>query len=323
MKKIFIIAAAALALAACDNNEDNPVPSPVAAKVTATIGENVISRAVDQSWAVGDQIGISSTVGTTVGPYINVEYTAKDVDGNFEGTPLFFYKPMTLTAYYPFVGEEGKVPGVNGVIEANTRPANQTSDKQPLIDFLWDKQTGFTAQYPNVKFTFAHKMSKVTFTFQDSEAVIVNGITLADPVEVSDMVNYTIDGLVLDGTFDTATGVCAVKEGTRAENLSIGVNDVKDNEALSPLILFPQAIGKDGVTLHLYTDELNDPNNLQHYKCQLMFSDGEIKPGTHYKYTIKVTKIGLIVGKMEIESWVEANRYMTATIDGDKVFDEK
>lgn len=32
MKKIFLIATATLALAACDNNEDNPATSPVAAK---------------------------------------------------------------------------------------------------------------------------------------------------------------------------------------------------------------------------------------------------------------------------------------------------
>lgn len=55
MKKIFIIAAAAIALAACDKNEDNPATSPVAAKIYATIGESVTSRVVDQKWNAGDR----------------------------------------------------------------------------------------------------------------------------------------------------------------------------------------------------------------------------------------------------------------------------
>lgn len=318
MKKIFIFAAAALALTACDSNEDNPVPSSVAAKVTATIGESAVSRAVDQSWAIDDQIGISSTVGTMVGPYINVLYTTENGDGNFKGsTPLFFYKPMTLTAYYPFTGVEDTAPGTNGVIEANTRPENQTTDNQPGIDFLWDSQTGLTATDPNVNFNFAHKMSKVTFTFQSSEPVVNdNDVTLADGVDVSTMVNYTISGLRLEGTFNTATGICAPKADTAAEDLAIDLNNVEHNKALRPLILFPQTIAGGSAKLHIYTNELGEGYPLQHYVCSLTFSDGEILPGYHYKYTIQVTKIGLIVGKMTIDRWEESNRFIISTIDG-------
>lgn len=323
MKKTVLLAVATLSLVACDNNDDNPT-SPVAVQISATIGESTLTRAGETSWTAGDQIGISSIVGTVVGPYINLEYTTKDGDGKFTGTPIYFYKPMTLTAYYPFTGEEGKAPDTDGIITASTTADKQTPANQPNIDFLWDSQTGFTTSEPNVDFTFAHKMSKVTFTFQSSEAVVVNNITIAGPVNVSDMVSYAIKGLVLDGTFNTKTGVCTVKTDA-SDSLAIDVKDVKDNEAVQPIIVFPQTLKDGGIAkLHIYTDELNTPEHLQHYICTLTFSDGEIKPGCHYKYTIKVTKLGLIVGKMTIEPWEEApDRFIIATIDGEKVFEEQ
>lgn len=235
MKKIFIFAAAALIFAACDSNEDNPAVSSEAAKIYATIGESAVSRAVDTTWNKGDRIGISSTVGDMAGPYINLEYTTKDGDGKFEGTDLFFYKPMTLTAYYPFTGDEGTAPGTNGLIEASVRPENQTAAKQTGFDFLWDSQTGFTAKNPYVNFTFAHKMSKVTFTFQSSDPVFdeETNVQLSEGVDVSTLVRYTISGLGLEGTFNTATGVCAPKPGVGPEDFVMNVSNVKNDVALT------------------------------------------------------------------------------------------
>lgn len=248
---------------------------------------------------------------------------------------------MTLTAYYPFKGKEGTAPGTDGdgIIEANTGVANQATDMQPEIDFLWDSKTGidktdFSATDPEVKFTFAHKMSKITFAFQDSEEVRdpITDQLIAGPVNVSDMVNYTIKGLVLDGTFNTANGVCAVKEDTASADLDIDVEGtVTHNTPLKPLIVFPQGLkeldsGIKGVELHIYTNEDHNNTNsdlYQHYKCSLSFDDGEIKPGNHYVYTIKVTKIGLIVGKMTVQEWNEVDRALVATIDGDDPFKEK
>lgn len=317
MKKIYILAVAALALVACDSNDDNPVTP---AKITATIGESTDSRASDTSWTAGDQIGISSSVGAVGGPYVNVKYTTVSGDGKFIGTPLFFYKPMTLTAYYPFAGDENKVSGTDGIIKASTTANYQTEAKQPDIDFLWDSQTGFTAKESNVNFKFSHKMSKLTFTFEDGpEVEDESGKIIATAVDVSKMVRYELEGLVLDGTFNTATGVCVADNKNNEENdtLKINVSGVTSGTSYSPLILFPQKPGNSNVKLHIYTDELNSLNELQHYVCTLTFGDGELKPGNNYKYTIKVTKIGLIVGQMTIEKWnTEREVNVTATIAG-------
>lgn len=339
MKKIYILAAAALALAACDKNEDNPATAPVAAKITATIGKSTVSRASDQSWDKGDEIGISSTVGGVAWPYINVKYTTVDGDGKFKGQELFFYKPMVLTAYYPFTGTGGTAPGTDGIITANTRPENQESGKQPLIDFLWDSQTGFTATDPNVNFTFAHKMSKITFTFQSSRPFYDENdptLMLSDGVDVRTMVSYQIEGLGVEGTFNTATGVCALDESKDREGITINFNKlpIPENEdkdikytfkrEFSPIIVFPQdkPDGKNFI-LHITTDELKEGQPTQKYRCALQFTDGKnvtdgaIKPGNHYNFTIKVTRMGLIVGNLQIEPWVESDKYIVATIDGD------
>lgn len=113
----------------------------------------------DSIWAKGDAIGISSTVGVApnivAGPYINLKYTTADGDGVFTGdTKLYYYNRMTLTAYYPFTGDEDTAPGE---IEANTGADNQKPENQPGIDFLWDQKTAidktdFCADKPDVNF---------------------------------------------------------------------------------------------------------------------------------------------------------------------------
>ena len=96
------------------------------------------------------------------------------------------------------------------------------------------------------------------------------------------------------------------------------------------LIVFPQKQpDKGNFMLHITTDELGTDeagNRLpeQKYNCALPFSDKEIKPGCHYKFTIQVTKVGLILGEMSIDEWEPAREWSgTATIDGNIFITEK
>lgn len=327
MKKLYILALCALVLAACDNNDDTPQSSYKVEKITASIDNNNPTRAIDASWAEGDMIGINSIVGRdgenqVIGrPYFNVKYTTEMGDGTFTGEPLFFYKPMTLSAYYPFADQgSASGPDKDGIIKANTHPDNQGEKEQRLIDFLWDSETGFTAQNPNVNFIFTHRMCKLTFTFLDNPS--------EDDkyrVEVKDITAYEIVGVGLDGTFNTYTGVCAINDPEGNDSIKIEKNrlgeklygKVQHEVPLDPIILFPQKPGNQKVKLRLYLNELGNEDQLQTYTCTLTFGDGELKPGYSYRYTIKVTKVGLIVGMMSIEPWkVERDVKLTSTIDG-------
>lgn len=345
MKNIYLLAALTFALTACDSNIDNPDnPSQIPARVIATIGESVSSRASDQDWTAGDCIGITIKVKGEdemfPTPHTNVPYTTLDGNNVFTGEPLFFYWPMEVTAYYPFTGEDGTTPGDDGIISTHTRIENQTTN-QPRIDFLFATgQTTIEENKPTVKFTFDHKMSKLTFIFESSDPVIINGIQRTKGVDVSQMVRYSLEGLVLDGSFDTKTGVCAANSGDDATLTELIINlkdedffkpeytyDQKDEKKVlsarvAPLILLPQTPGV--VTLHVYTDELEgDGAPLQHYTCALSFNDNMIKPGVHYIYKVKVTQMGLMVDNMSINPWAgedDEARSFTATIDGDPAF---
>ena len=211
-----------------------------------------------------------------------MEYTTENGDGKFTGTPMYFQDAqaeVTFTAYYPFTGSEGTAPAI---IENNTRAEQQTLGNQPKFDYLWDSRVGKKGQ-PNINFEFAHKMSKITITFQDGEGTQVNKIE-----------SYSFDGLVLEGTFNPATGEAKAKE-MEAETLTLNVDNVISGSARPSIIVYPQATsGK--VVLRIVKDN-------QTYKCELTFAGGELKAGTDYQYTITLNKTGADVTKSEIHPW--------------------
>lgn len=269
MKKFILLAAVAISLSAC-NNEDNYINEPVAAQFSASIGESVQSRASDDTWDEGDNIGISMS-----GRYLNMQYTTENGDGVFTGTPMFFknkVEPVTITAYYPYSGTEGQTPDV---IEASTGAERQTVTEQPKFDFLYDKKENVTGEAPNVKFTFQHMMSKLTFTF-------ING---NDGIDVRKIKSCEINGLVMDGTFNPATGECAAKSDTPSA-LSLSPTVTDESVSLS-LILFPQSAGN-------VTMKIIDSEN-QKYGCDLNFENNCLEAGNNYQFTIKVKKTELSV----------------------------
>lgn len=278
MKKVFLLAAAAMALAAC-NNADNDVDGPVAAQITATIGKSALTRASDAKWAKDDKIGI--TMGDR---YTNMAYTTESGNGKFTGATMYFKnktEPVTLTAYYPFTGTEGSAPSS---MEASTTVDNQTPDKQPEFDFLYAKKENVTGSEPNVNLTFSHQMCKLTLTFK-------NGNT---GTNVSKIVSYTLEGLVHDGTFNPVTGACAAKEGVDAVPVTMNPVSVENEKALPSLLLFPQTVNK--LTLKIKDSEDQD------YTCELKFADNRLVSGNNYLFTITVKKAGLAVNS-SIADW--------------------
>lgn len=285
MKKIYILAAATFALASCDNSIDNPLTSNVVTRISASICETDGSRAVDTKWGAGDTIGITTTFQSKVGPSINIKYTTLEGDGTFIGNKIYIYNPMSLTAYYPFRGAEGTAAGT---ISATTTASKQTPEEQLNFDFLFASLDRIDTDKPDVVLNFAHKMSKITFIF-------VNG---NDGTDVSKINTYIIGKLVLEGTFDTASGVCAAKDDIAAQELTINLPEgsVTHNVALTSLIVFPQDIAT--MTLKIKDSEE------QYYTCDLAIDGGALKGGNHYQYTVMVSKKGLTLQKTNITDWL-------------------
>ena len=284
MKQYILLAAAALSLAACDS-EDNNIDDqqPIEAHISATIGEEVSTRACETKWYNGDRIGV--TMGDL---YANIQYTTDNGDGKFTGSSMYFRNKqdkLTVSAYYPFTGTEGTAPDI---IETSTGIDRQTKEEQPKIDFLYARLDDVTGSAPNINFAFKHQMSKLTLIFKNGN----------DGTDVSKINSYRIDGLVLDGTFNPATGECAAKN-TSATSLEM-TPTVEDNVELPYLILFPQSVGK--VTMRI-TDSEN-----QEYSCELKFTDNRLVSGNNYVYTIVVKKTALNVEQYAITKWTDEEK---------------
>lgn len=292
MKKFFLLAAAAIALAAC-NNDDNYIDQPLSAQITATIGQSVETRTSGESWNKGDKIGITS------GKYANMEYTTDNGEGDFTGKVIYFKnkrEPEDFTAYYPYTGSEGTMPAP---IEATTEVSKQTPEAQAQFDFLYAEKRGVIgADNTEVAFDFFHKMSKITLIFKDG---------IGNPV--STITSYRIEGLKLKGTFDPATDICAASDTAAAESLewTVTAGNLKSGDSLPSFIVFPQ--NPDQVTLRI-TADIEDGR----YVCNLGF-DGGLESGKHYLYTITVHKTKLLVGKSEIVGWDNRNDGFDAVIE--------
>lgn len=282
MKKFILPAAVAISLMGC-TTEETYIDEPVAAHISATIGGVPQSRVSDTEWHSGDNIGISMN-----GRYSNLKYSTEKGDGVFTGTTMYFknkQEPVTISAYYPYAGSENQTAPI---IEASTYTEQQTETEQSKFDFLYASAEGVTGANPNVELQFSHKMCKLTLTFENGNL----------GTDVSKITSCRIEGLILEGTFNSTTGLCSAK-ATAAKDLNL-TPTVSHGVALPSLMLFPQSGGK--VMLHI-----KDSEN-QEYGCELKFDGNRLESGNNYLFTIKVKKTEMVIDKFQIAGWFESTK---------------
>lgn len=252
-------------LTSCSSDEPGQLQQPARAAFSAQIGKTM-SRAAGTEWGAGDAIGISGVSGAKT--YSNVEYATASGDGNFApaGEAIFYQTtdPVTFTAYYPYTAD-------GGVIPAST--ADQSA--QPTFDFLWAQASGSYAT-PDVHFTFAHRMARLNIAFTNGNNVDLTGLT------------FSIDGLVLDGTFDTATGEAKSAENSTTETLTATLT----TDSKASLVVFPQIA--DNLTVTATAEG-------QTYVCDL--SLGKLAPGSSYTVNITISKTEMTVTDCTISPW--------------------
>lgn len=288
--RLLALATLALTLAACSNDDENN-NQPVA-RFSAEIDGATLTRAAGTSWDKNDPIGITATGNTDMSKYTNVKYITIDGDGNFTGTPIYFQNTgdVTFTAYYPFT-ETSKM--TEGVLTNNTK--TQTIKHQKEIDYLFAEDKDKNCNNADVTFTFYHKMSQITLTF------VNNG----NDTNISDITAYTISGLKMEGTFNTADGT-ATATADKAEDLTISISGLSGNEAeVAPVILYPQDATSVTLTVTL---------GGQNYSCELDIQDDELKAGNNYTFEITVSKTGLTLNNSSIEKWNPVTGSGTATM---------
>ena len=283
--KLFALAALALALAACTNDEENLNDGPVAAQFTAAIGDNVtattrVSGTDGTKWDKGDCIGITCTGGSS---YNNLPYVTTG-DGNFTpvGTIIFFDSPdeVTFRAYYPYKDDNEMT---EGKIAATTNAKAQ--EVQTQHDFLFANGAKGSTYNPDVSFTganaFSHCMSRITLNFKEGSGVIIptDGPT-----------SYTLKGLLLQGTFDPTNGETATTANSAA-NVTLPGNRTSS-------IFFPQEVASIDMEISL---------NGNTYYTALPVKDGKLQSGKEYHYEITISHQNVEVNAT-IKAWDKVDK---------------
>ena len=284
--RLFATLALALALAACTSDDGNLNDGPVAAVINAEISDAAATRASGTQWAERDEIGISeSRFG-----YTNVPYRWESGKFTPTGTIIFFQDndPTTFSAYYPYDAD-------GGTLTATTDATAQQN--QPAIDFLYAAGATASTGNPEVNFrnenaadendpakdhSFHHCMSRITLTFKAGSGMDFNTI---QPT------GYTLSGLVLEGSFDTATGTAEADDATAAQDLDMTLTG---GALTSSVILFPQSTT---------SIELSVNYNSQSYTATLTIPDGALKAGNNYAWTVTVRNKDLSIESAEITPW--------------------
>lgn len=277
----FALAALAISMAACtSDNENMNTDGPVAAKFIADITPATRVNSEGTEWTEGDRIGVTGANFTNV-PYKR-EY------GMFvpDGTVIYFDDTETHTfhAYYPYQAE-------GGTVTVSTAADKQGTD----IDFLFASGATGDTRNPTVSFTgdhaLKHCMSLIKFTFKPGDGIMFSETEPA---------GYTLGGLKIEGTFDTATGTTAV---TAAANSPITMQ--LNGATTSQVIILPQ-----GVTTSLdltvsfngldYTTTLPNPSKPE---------ANQFSAGYAYTYNITLNNKGIEVSEPTITPWKDGDSF--------------
>ena len=300
-RTLFYTMLAAGLLASCTNDElaDNPLADgPVALSVTADINQ-VATRATATAFENNDQIGIfpiksdALETGQANKPYTYNGSTFTSAD------PYYFQdrEMVTFNAYYPY---DATLTATDYTIDINTRAEYQKSKTIEGTNIEWRTNDYLFASAvtnviePSVSYTgnnaFNHVMTQVVFVFNAgtddgvSDLSALSGYKIATP-------------LVMDGSFDAATGEVTLDADAKAEVIAMTVTGPAATElSADPLILLPQAISGSEL-------ELEVTYNGQTYKAELNAPTAGLQAGYSYTYTVTIKNTELEVTNASINAW--------------------
>lgn len=301
MKKYLFLAAAAMTMVACSNDESTNANEPVEANFFASI--DMQTRAYDASWDNGDEIGITgSGVGSdgTTQTISNVCYTSADGGGIFTvkniDDKIYFTTDgdYTFSAYYPW--------NATTTIAASTTEPN-VSDAQKKYDFLYASGATSNRDKKSVAFSFKHVMSKLVINVISGD----EGIT----EEEAKKATLTMGNVILDGTFDGVNGTTTTT-GTTSD-LALGTGGTYS------MILFPQSFtegikitasnvaGLDkGKTISGVISLANANSKLTDATAKA--AGNALVAGVQYNITVSLNKSALVVLGCTISDWTEATQ---------------
>ena len=287
------MAACTLFMAGCSTEEVPSGGNDNNGRVALQVSSGIQTRAFDNQWEVGDQIGIfmlNSGQNTVADGYGNVPYLVASAGAGgkaFTPSSKVIYFPTNgdkrdFIAYYPYSAD--KV--TEGVYSIDLTE----QDPQKDIDFmLAGKVTDKSREDAYVSFQFAHKLVK-----------IVMDIKPGDGVTADDLKNVTVSltGQPTVGTFDVLNGQNVTVTSTDKKAVTLLANaDGTHAEG----IVFPSE-NYDGMSFTFTTQAIGS------YEWTLSSSENAIKfeSGKKFLYTITIHRTFIDV-TATIKDWEPGN----------------
>lgn len=293
---ILIAVTAIVALSGCGNNKETEpdlTGRKDAPSFTATIGDD-LTRAFDQTWELGDEIGISGCNRTNVCYITN---NASSFRVKQSGDQIYFQdeSEVIFTAYYPWNNLNAGV----SVINVDTK--DQT--KQKTFDYLWATASG-KKDAPDVSFNFTHRMTKLYLTVRPG-----NGMSYEELKKV----RLSLKGFGLTGTFNTADGntIAGAPAGEAWNFSELAQNNDTEQTMSFSFIFIPQVFngpleflarldipGNDGLDLNAVIDFTNANREKDGASAR-----NEWVAGRQYNLSITLNKTGITLNDCNINPW--------------------
>ena len=283
---VLTLLAGSLSLTSCQNDEETMQTD---ARVALQVTSGIQTRAYDDQWEKGDEIGI---FGFTQGDaptqaYTNVRYVTTGGDGAFTPDGTTIYLPtdgssLDFVAYYPYTA----TAMTDGVYTVNV---TDQSD-QSAIDLMAAGTQTADRSKNTVTFNFEHKLSKIVLTFKPGDGMALSELAGMKVQLTNQQPKATFDVTQPDGEVVVGTNTPATLTlNTDADGMS------------SEGIVLPSA-NFDGMTLHL---ELSDGGGFFNWDLNNSKAD-KFEAGKKYVYDITVNRSGLGV-TATIEDWAPGN----------------
>lgn len=278
--------AGAMTLASCSNEEVNGNDTKNAQlQVVANIALPQ-TRAFDDQWNAGDQIGIYTLkAGTTdIDAADNLAYRNTLTEGsaanaNFAPAGKAANLPddgskVDVVAYYPY-----STTAAAGVVELDV----QKQDNQAAIDLLGAKAAGVSADAPQAVLNFKHKLTKI---FMNTKA--------EDGSSLSDLKAY-FKGMYTKVSYSAFADELNMVSGDTKKDVAMRSFDGHYVEA----IVLPNIDGNDAATRNIEFE-----HNGKVYKAAIS-ADVKFESGKKYVYNVTFTATGAKIEGAGITNWEE------------------
>lgn len=276
--------AGAMTLASCSNEEVNGNDTKNAQlQVVANIALPQ-TRAFDDQWNAGDQIGIYTLkAGTTdIDAADNLAYRNTLTEGsaanaNFVPAGNAAKLPddgskVDVVAYYPY-----SASAAAGVVELDV----QKQDNQAAVDFLGAKAEGVSADAPQAVLNFKHKLTKIFIR-----------TTAEDGSSLSDLKAY-IKGMYTKVSYSAFADELSMVSGDTKKDVEMRSADGYYVEA----IVLPNIAGNDATTRNIEFE-----HNGKVYKAAIS-ADVKFESGKKYVYNATFTATGVKIEGAGITNW--------------------